>query len=151
VSNISKAGLCDGHRRAVLEHLPAVALGQLDVLEAQRGARPDHHARVLRHAAELLVELERELGAGRPVAQLDRVDLRDDAHAVAARAHLVALDEVRAVGQLDLQRRGGHERQAVVRVVREEDRHDRHEHGDGPDEHGVGEDGVAGAPHGESR
>ena len=53
------------------------------------------------------------------------VMLSTDAHAEAAHAHLVALHELGAVGQLRLELVGGHERQAVVGVVGQEDGHER--------------------------
>ncbi len=59
------------------------------------------------------------------------------------RADLVAGDEVRAVGEVDLELRRRHERQAGVRVVGEEDGDDDHEHGHGADEHRARDDGGA--------
>jgi hypothetical protein len=80
------------------------------------------------------------LGVGR--------DLRDGADAMAALADLVALDQARPVGQLDLDVIGRDERQPVVGVVGQEHRDDRHEDGDAADEDRVGGDrGVAAAVH----
>ena len=95
--------------------------------------------------ADRLVELELELGADPAGRQLDGLHVLDDADAEAAGADLVALDEVLAVGEADLQRGRRHERQAVVGVVGEEDRDDHHEHGHRAHEHRVGEHGGCGA------
>ena len=130
-----------GDRVAVAERRLRVALGELEVLEAERRARADAPARVLGDLADRLVELELELGADAAGRQLDRLHVLDDADAEAAGADLVALDQVLAVGEADLQRRRRHERQAVVGVVGEEDRDDDHEHGDRAHEDRVGEDG----------
>jgi len=119
---------------------PAV---ELDVLQAERRARPDGHLRIGGDGAELAVELQRQLRADPAAGQRDRLHPRDDADAEAARADLVAGDEVRAVREVDLELRRGHERQARVRVVREEDGDDDHEHGHGADEHRARNDGGA--------
>ena len=126
---------------AVLERGLRAALGQLEVLEAERRTRADPPPRVLGDVADRLVELERELGADAALGELHRLHVADHADAEAAGADLVALDQVLAVGEAHLQRRGGHERQPVVRVVGEEDRDDHHEHGHRAHEHGVGEHG----------
>ena len=54
-------------------------------------------------------------------------------------AHLVADDQVRAVGDVDLQLLGRHERQPGVGVVGQEHRDDRDQHRDRADQHRVGE------------
>ena len=64
-----------------------------------------------------------------PFDRLPRArDVLDDPDAEAARAHLVALHELGAVRHLGLQLVGGHERQAVVRLVRDEHGDDRDQH-----------------------
>ena len=67
------------------------------------------------------------------------------ADARAALADLVAGQEVRAVGDAELQLRRGDERQALVRVVGEEDRDHGDERGHGPDEDRVRNDGSCSA------
>ena len=90
----------------------ALARGELDVLEAEGGARAHEQGRVGRHRLDLLVELHRDLRVCRPVGALARLDLRDEAHARAADADLEALHQLRRVRQVGLQVVGRHERQA---------------------------------------
>ncbi len=130
-------------RRAVGERPARDPAVELDVLQAERRARPDGHVRVGRDGAELAVELQRQLRADLAAGQRDRLHPGDDADAEAAGADLVAGDEVRAVGEVDLELRRRHERQARVRVVREEDGDDDHEHRHGADEHRARDDGGA--------
>ena len=134
------ARLLGGQRRPVGEGLLRLAADDLDVLEAEGRARADDDLRVDRERALLLVELELEVRADRAVGLRGRRDVLDDADAEAALADLVALDELGAVLDVHVELAGGHERQAVVRVVGEEHRDDDHEDRDGPDEHGVGGD-----------
>ena len=105
------------------------AAGHLDVLEAERGARPDD-ATVESHRQRLdgALQLQLEHGDARAVVLALAADLVDDADARAADPHLVAAHEVRRRSELRRERVCRHERQALVRVVREE-------HGDEDDEH----------------
>ena len=96
---------------------PRLARGELDVLQAERGARPHEQRRVGRDRLDALVELHRDLRVGAAVGALPRLDLRDEAHARAADADLEALHELGGVRQVRLQVVGRHERQAGVRVV----------------------------------
>ena len=67
------------------------------------------------------------------VGEHDRRHVGHDADAEAARAHLVALDQVGAVGHEHVELARGHERQPVVGVVGQEDGHDEDERGHRPD------------------
>jgi hypothetical protein len=130
-----------GRQRAAVgdRALRAAAL-QVDELQPERRARADDDAAVDRDGADALVEPEVELRPDAAAGQAHRPHVLHDADAEAARAHLVALDEVRAVGDLHVQRARRHERQAVVCVVGQEHGDDRHEDRDRADEHGVGHD-----------
>ncbi len=101
--------------------------------------------RVDRHVALLGRELERQLGADVAVLEGDRAQRRDEADAVPALEHVVADHQVGAVGDVDLELAGGHERQAAVGVVGEEDRHQDDEHGHRADQDRVGEGGLLAA------
>jgi hypothetical protein len=147
-------GLAGRHRRAVGEDVLRAPGLQLDVLQSQRRAGPDDDARVDRHGARLLVELEPQPRPDLVVGQHHRRHVGDHADAEAARAHLVALHQVGAVGHEHVELARGHERQAVVGVVGQEDGDDDDERGHRPDEHGAGDDrrvGSAAALHGASR
>ena len=88
----------------------------------------------------------------RALAPVDRAahhgDVVDHADPEAARSHLVAGHELRAVWYLGVELVGGHERQALVRAVGDEDRDDRDQHGHCPDQDGAGGQLSAGFPHG---
>jgi len=139
------------HRRAVGQRAPVLAAAQLDVAQAERGARPDADRGVDRHVARGLVDLQRQLRADAPVAQLHRLDPVDHADPVAALAHLVADHQLGRVVGAHLELRGGDERQPGVGVVGQEDRDDADEARHRADEHGVAEDPCRRAPHGPNR
>ena len=131
-------------RRAVGERAARDAAVELDVLQAERRARPDasRASRPGRRRA-CWSSFSVSCAPTLPPGSATGLHRRDDADAEAARAHLVARDEVRAVGEVDLELRRRHERQARVRVVGEEDGDDDHEHRHRADEHGVRDDGGA--------
>ena len=144
----------DRDRVAVLERLAGAAGDQLHVLQAECGARPHRQGRVHGQRLDRLVELEVEDGDHallavhlHPVA----LDVLDDADAEAAGAHLVALHELGAVRHLGLELVGGHEREAVVRLVRDEHGHDRDHHRDRADEDRACPELSSAAPHWPSR
>jgi hypothetical protein len=122
-----------------------VALGlgaerELDVLEAERRARPDLHERVDGQRLDVLVELH--VDHRDRVARLlvdPRPDLLDEPDAAAADLHVVAVHEVRAARELGRHVVRRHERKTLVCVVGQEDRNDRDQHRDGPDEDGAGD------------
>ena len=96
---------------------------------------------------DLLLELHLDDRRGRLVAlPRDRCDLGDRAHALAADADVVADDEIRRVVELGLQVVRRHERQAAVGVVGKEDRDDRHEQGDRPDQDRAAQHARCAAP-----
>ncbi len=130
--------LADRHRGARGEAGLAAPGHDLEVLEAERRARPHEHGGVGGQRLDLLVQLQRDLGVGGAVRPAHRLDLRHLAHARAADAHVEALDQLGGVRQVGLQVVGGHERQAGVRVVGEEDRDDRDQHGHRAHQHGAG-------------
>src|SRR5215208_8009407 len=149
----------DRHRRSGLEALARVAAVDLEVLEPECGAGADDHRGVLRQRVDVLVELHVQLGnlgralPGRVVRaggvvhrlRLDRLDLAD---ADAADPDFVSGHQGVGVGQLGRELVGGDERQALVGLVGEEDRHDHDEHGHRPDEgRAGGEAAHAPAPH----
>jgi hypothetical protein len=139
-----------GDRGALGQRLAGLAAHELDVLQAERRARADADGRVGRDRRRGLVEAQRQLRA--PVAAGNRLDLRHLADAEAALADLVADDEAGGVGRVDLHLEGRHERQSAVGLVGEQHRDEDDEHGDRPDEDGVGRDGWrAAASHGPSR
>ena len=113
---------------------------------AERG--PHAEARVDRERLDVLVQLQLELGdasaPGRRPAP-DTVMSSTAPDAEAAGPHLVAGDELGAVGDLGVELVGRDERQALIGVVGDEDRDDRHEHGHGPDQDRAGGELSAGA------
>ena len=131
-----------GHRRRLGERdrgAGAVAHAglagrDLDVLEAERGARAHDQPRVHRQRLDRLVELHVDGRVGLARARACGLDVVDHADPEAPDAHLVALHELVGVRELGAQVVGRHERQAAVRVVGEEDRHHDDEHGQGSDE-----------------
>ena len=82
-------------------------------------------------------------GAGLRV--LDRLDRLDEADPDAADPHLVAADQRVGVRHLDRDPVGGHERQAVVGVVGEEDGEDHDQGRDRADQRRAGGDGACSA------
>jgi hypothetical protein len=121
------------------ERLPGGALGDLDVLEPERGARSHGDRGVDRQRLDDLVELHAQHGDRAPALALG-LDRLDDADAEAAEANLVALDQLGAAGHLGADVVGRHERQAGVRVVGDEDGDDRDERGHRADEHRARDD-----------
>ncbi len=138
-------------RRAVGEHVARGPLVQVEVLQPEHRPRLDRDRRVDRDLAVGLVQVQRELGAGLPVLERDRLQRGHDPDQVAALAHVVAGHELGPVPDVDLELARGHERQALVRVVSEEHGDEQHQHGDRADQHGVGERGLLLALHGDRR
>jgi hypothetical protein len=138
-----------------VDALPCSA-GTVSPLANALSLEPSWSSRYLRPSAERgrirnVESLEVELGDDLAVRVADRAHVLDHADAAAARADLVARHEVGAVGHAHLQRRRRHERQALVRVVGQEDRDDHDEDRHAADEDGVGCDAGSGLPHGASR
>ena len=117
-----------GWRRHLAFALVALGLAALVVSLAV----PSTEVRVPRETATVVLALD-----------VDRVD-RPDARP--ADPHLVAAHEVRRARRRQLELVGGDERQPLVGVVGQEERHDDDEHGRRPDQHGIGGDAAA-APH----
>src|SRR5205823_6601082 len=99
-------------------------------------------------SSDLQIKLEPEHRVRRMRADLAGNPV-DDADALPPDPNLVALDEAGGVRHLGLDPVGGDERQAGVRVVGEEDRNDRDEHGHSPDQdRRAGEAGGLARAHG---
>ena len=135
--------------------LLAPAGDHLDVLEPERGAGPHAEARVDRQRLDLLVELEvqqrRSSAPCRsPCAARSWMPSTTPTRKPPARTSL-PLTSLAALGTSALQLVGGHERQPLVRVVGDEDRDDRDEHGRGADQDRAGNELWAALPHGPSR
>jgi hypothetical protein len=137
-------GLGQRDRVAVLEALVGAAARELDVLEAQRGARPDDDRRVGRQRGDRALELQAEDRDARAVIAALDLDLVDGADARAPEPDLVPAHEVRRARHLGLERVGGNEREALVGVVGQEHGDEHDEHGRRADQHGVA--GNAAAP-----
>ena len=100
-----RRGRRERDRVAVLEALVRRAARQLDVLQAERRARPDQHGGVLRQRRDRALELEAEhRDAGAVVAPLDRRSSSTEPTRVAADPHLVAAHEVGGARRLRLER-----------------------------------------------
>ena len=110
---------------------------ELYVFQPQQRTWADRGRRVDRHLAVGRRELEDDLCPHASTLQPHRAHVRHEAHPVSPRQHLVAGEERRPVGDVDLELLGGDKRQAVVSVVGQEHGHDRHEHSDRSDQHRV--------------
>ena len=110
----------------------------LDVLEAEGRTRAHQQRRVGRQRLDVLVELHRDLRVGRAVLLLARLDVGDEADAGTADADLEALHQLRGVGEVRLEVVGGHEGEARVGVVAQEDGDDRDQHGHRSHQHRAG-------------
>src|SRR5439155_6074178 len=118
---------------ALVQRAAVPARNELEVLEPERRSRADRELGVVAQRLDGLVELQRDHGVRRVRADLAG-DAVDRPYALAADANLVALDEARGVRHLGLDVVGRDERQARVRVVGEEHRDDRDQHGHGADQ-----------------
>ena len=144
--------LLDREDMVLLRRLARLAARHLEVLQAQRRARPDREHAVHRDLA--LVRLEHGVDLGRRPAVLERAraHLAHEADPDPALTHLGAATDRGRVVRQHLHLEVGHERQPLVRVVGEEDGDERDEHGDGPDQDRAGHDRCGrAAAHGASR
>ena len=122
---------------------------QLDVLQAERRARSDDHLGVGRRAARRpcrgSCRRRRPTGWSPPSSTVRGVISSTVPDPEAAHADLVPDHQVGPRRELRLQVVGGHERQALVRVVGEEDRHHDDQHRDRADQHRARDDGGCSA------